>query len=518
MKNILLDNNVIIDFLSEGRSLLFSDSIKAIAKAKESASEVYISSSSLDNIAFILYREIHESFRKTMGRKQLNKLIGLTIQNLLKQVKIAKTPSYIEIDYEDIEDSQVIASAKAVDAVVITRDQGMLKKYPKMTVTPSDYLTQKDDETEQIHFLDLKSVNAPYFNGFEQAFDSVMNSGWYIQGTEAKAFEREFAEYCGVEHCIGVGNGLDALILIFRAYMEMGVLCEGDEVIVPANTYIASILAISENRLKPVLVEPDLATYNLDTDLAEKAITKRTRAILAVHLYGQLADIPALRTIADKHGLLLFEDSAQAHGVSLNGIRAGAWGDASGFSFYPGKNLGALGDGGAVTTNHEELAQTIRALGNYGSHKKYENLYQGINSRLDELQAALLRVKLPVLDAANAKRKEIADRYTEGLKDIPELILPVIPEWSSSVWHLYVVRSANRDKLLAFLQSKAVGAMVHYPIPPHLQVAYSEFGWKEGDFPIAELIHDQVFSLPLGPTMTNVQVGLVIQAIQDFYS
>jgi len=513
MKPVLLDNNVIIDVLSDVRTLMFSDSIKAFSKAQKATGEVYISSSSLDNVAFILYREMRYNLEDKLSHKQLKKLIAVTIRNLLEQIEIAKTPSYIEIDYEDIEDSQVIASAKAVGAVVLTRDQGMLEKYPDMTLTPSDYLAEESDEARHIPFLDLKAVNAPYFNGFEQVFDSVVNSGWYIQGTEVKAFEREFADYCGVEHCIGVANGLDALILIFRAYMEMGVLQEGDEVIVPANTYIASILAITENRLKPVLVEPDLATYNLDPKLVEDAITPRTKAILAVHLYGQLADMPALKAIADKHDLLLIEDSAQAHGASLNGIKAGAWGDASGFSFYPGKNLGALGDGGAVTTNNETLAQTIRALGNYGSHKKYENLYKGINSRLDELQAALLRVKLRGLDAEIEQRRAVAHQYLASITNT-DIILPNVVVPQAHVWHLFVVRCKERDKLQAYLSEQGVQTLIHYPIPPHQQKAYQE--WSGQTFQITERVHQEVLSLPMSPLLNANHVGKIVEVVNDF--
>ena len=359
-----------------------------------------------------------------------------------------------------------------------------------------------------IPFLDLKEVNKQYREDMIQAFTKVLDSGWYIQGSEVKAFEQEFADYCGVEHCIGVANGLDALILIFRAYMEMGVLQEGDEVIVPANTYIASILAITENRLKPVLVEPDLATYNLDPKLVEQAITPKTKAILAVHLYGQLADMPALKTIAEKHDLLLIEDSAQAHGASLHGVKAGAWGDASGFSFYPGKNLGALGDGGAVTTGNEELAQTIRALGNYGSHKKYENLYKGINSRLDEMQAALLRVKLCGLDAEIEQRRKVANAYLENIKH-PDILLPHVVDPQAHVWHLFVVRCKKRDALQSYLAEQGVQTLIHYPIPPHQQGAYQE--WDDQSFPITESIHKEVLSLPISAiqpikaTLTSVQ-------------
>jgi len=364
-----------------------------------------------------------------------------------------------------------------------------------------------------IPFLDLKAINAQYKDELTQAFERVLDSGWYIQGSEVKAFEQEFADYCGVEYCIGVANGLDALILIFRAYMEMGVLQEGDEVIVPANTYIASILAITENRLKPVLVEPDLASYNLDPKLAEEAITPKTKAILAVHLYGQLADMPALKIIADKHDLLLIEDSAQAHGASLNGVKAGAWGDASGFSFYPGKNLGALGDGGAVTTKHEELAQTIRALGSYGSHKKYENLYQGMNSRLDEMQAAFLRVKLRGLDAEIEQRRTVAKAYLAHIQH-QDIVLPQVKHEEAHVWHLFVVRCKHRDKLQGYLSEQGIQTLIHYPIPPHQQHAYSD--WNHDNYPVTEKIHQEVLSLPMNPVLSIVDVQKIVHDINNW--
>ena len=364
-----------------------------------------------------------------------------------------------------------------------------------------------------IPFLDLKEVNQQYRDEMIEAFTKVLDSGWYVQGEEVEAFEQEFADYCGVEHCIGVANGLDALILIFRAYMEMGVLQEGDEVIVPANTYIASILAITENRLKPVLVEPDLATYNLDPILVEQAITPKTKAILAVHLYGQLADMPALKAIAEKHDLLLVEDSAQAHGASLHGVKAGAWGDASGFSFYPGKNLGALGDGGAVTTNNTNLAQMIRALGNYGSHKKYENIYKGVNSRLDEMQAALLRVKLKNLDNEIAHRRKVAKAYLEGIKH-PDITLPNVKDEEAHVWHLFVVKCESRDDLQQHLSSFGIQTLIHYPIPPHQQQAYNE--WNKASFPITECIHQEVLSLPMSPVLLATDVQRVVKVINEW--
>lgn len=373
-----------------------------------------------------------------------------------------------------------------------------------------------------IPFLDLKAINAQYRDELIQACTRVVDSGWYIQGVEVKAFEQEFAEYCGTKHCIGVANGLDALILVLRAWKEMGKLKEGDEVIVSANTYIASILAITENRLTPVLVEPDPATYNISPENVRAAITERTKAIVAVHLYGQLADMPEIMSIANEHDLLVLEDSAQAHGAEINGIKAGNWGHASGFSFYPGKNLGALGDAGAVTTNDDELAQTIRALGNYGSHKKYENLYQGLNSRLDEMQAAMLCVKLKRLDEETLRRREIAAAYTAGIKN-PKIRLPdiqyeeVTVELSySHVWHLFVIRTQYRAALQQHLSGQVVQTLIHYPIPPHQQQAYKQ--WNDQSYPLTQAIHQQVLSLPISPAMTDEQVQAVISAINSFTS
>lgn len=366
-----------------------------------------------------------------------------------------------------------------------------------------------------IPFLDLKIVNAKYRSELVDAATRVIDSGWYVQGTEVKAFEQEFADYCGVKHCIGVANGLDALILTLRAWKELGKLKEGDEIIVPANTYIASILAITENRLVPVLVEPDLATYNLCPISTEAAITYKTRAILPVHLYGQMADMPAIMALAERHDLLVLEDSAQAHGASINGRKAGSWGDASGFSFYPGKNLGALGDAGAITTNDDELADMLRALGNYGSHKKYENMYQGINSRLDELQAALLRVKLRYLDSEITARRQIAAAYLDRIVSTT-LVLPIASHLSpltreDHVWHLFVVRSKKRELLKKYLYEGGVQTMIHYPIPPHKQNAFSSF--KNQKHPITEKIHNEVLSLPISAVVNEKDLNLIIDVI-----
>ncbi|MDR8015710.1 DegT/DnrJ/EryC1/StrS family aminotransferase [Ectopseudomonas guguanensis] len=369
-----------------------------------------------------------------------------------------------------------------------------------------------------IPFLDLKTISAQYRQDLIEAATRVIDSGWYIQGTELKAFESEFAAYCGTQHCIGVANGLDALTLTLRAWKELGKLKEGDEVIAPANTYIASILAITENRLTPVLVEPDPATYNISPAKIRAVITDKTKAIIAVHLYGQLADMPEIMSIADEHGLLVLEDSAQAHGAAINGRKAGNCGHASGFSFYPGKNLGALGDAGAVTTNDDELAQTIRALGNYGSHKKYENLYQGVNSRLDEMQAAMLRVKLKQLDAETERRKEIALAYAKGIQN-PIISQPISADntllaLEKHVFHLYVIRIVEREAAQAHLAKAGIQTLIHYPIPPHQQQAYKR--WNDQSYPLTEAIHQQVLSLPISPVMTDDQVNAVIAACNSF--
>ncbi len=323
----------------------------------------------------------------------------------------------------------------------------------------------------KIDFLDLFAINQRQHKELVSAFSRVLDSGWYIMGEELEQFEKEFAEYCGVKYCIGVANGLDALILVLRAWKELGYLEDGDEVLVPANTYIASILAITENKLVPVLVEPDIETYNINPALIENYITEKTKAILPVHLYGLLCNMPEISAIARKYNLLILEDCAQAHGAIRDGRKAGAWGDAAGFSFYPGKNLGALGDAGAVTTNNAELSSTIKALRNYGSHKKYENIYQGLNSRLDELQAALLRVKIHTLPEDTAIRQRIAEKYIREIKN-PAITLPVYEGQGAHVWHLFVVRIANREKFQSYLLEKGIKTLIHYPLPPHKQQAY----------------------------------------------
>jgi len=360
-----------------------------------------------------------------------------------------------------------------------------------------------------IPFLDLKSINGAHGRELTDAFARVLDSGRYILGKEVQAFEREFADYCGTQHAIGVSNGLDALHLILRAYG----IGDGNEVIVPSNTYIATWLAVTYAGSKPVPVEPKNSTYNIDPALIEAAITSKTRAIIAVHLYGQPADMDPIIEIADKHKLIVIEDAAQAHGATYKGHKAGGLGHAAGFSFYPGKNLGALGDAGAVTTNDTELAEKIRVLLNYGSRVKYKNEELGFNCRLDELQAAFLRVKLKHLDQETSRRKQIAAFYSEKLTG---LNLPSVPDNIDPVWHLYVIRSKRRDELQQWLTAAGIGTLVHYPVPPHLQPAYKTLKFKRGNFPVSELIHQEVLSLPLGPTLSDIDAETVVKACNAF--
>jgi dTDP-4-amino-4,6-dideoxygalactose transaminase len=364
-----------------------------------------------------------------------------------------------------------------------------------------------------IPFLDLKKINNKYTDAFDTALKDVLDSGWYILGKNVSAFENEFAEYCGTKHCIGVANGLDALILILEAYREIGLFTNGDEVLVPSNTYIASILAISRAGLTPVLVEPSIDDYLLDPELLESKISKRTKAILPVHLYGQICEMDSINTIAKKYNLKVIEDSAQSHGAVYKGKKSGNLADASGFSFYPGKNLGALGDAGAVTTNNDVLAEAIKAMRNYGSHIKYQNLYQGLNSRLDELQAAFLRSKLKGLDEENNRRKQIAADYLERINN-PKIKLPQCKDLHRHVWHLFVVSVADRKNFQEYLSIHNIQTVIHYPIPPHKQPAYSFL--NDFNYPISEKIHREVISIPISPVMSEDEVDFVIEKLNNF--
>ncbi len=365
----------------------------------------------------------------------------------------------------------------------------------------------------KVPFLSLQDVTNKYRVEINEAALRVINSGWYLQGEENNNFETNYANYIGTKYCVGCANGLDALIWIFRAYIELGVMKKGDEVIVPANTYIATILAITENDLVPVLVEPSIDTYQIDDNLIEEKITTKTKAICIVHLYGQCAYTDKIGELCKKYNLKLIEDNAQAHGCLFNDKKTGSIGDAAGHSFYPGKNLGALGDAGAVTTNDEALAKAIRSLANYGSQKKYVFQYTGRNSRLDEIQAAILDVKLKHLDEDVALRKSVAKKYIEGIKN-PKIVLPKIFDWNQHVFHLFPILCEQRDELQKYLTEKDIGTNIHYPIPPHKQECYKE--WNGISLPVTERIHNQELSLPMSPCLTDEQIQFVIDTLNRF--
>lgn len=364
-----------------------------------------------------------------------------------------------------------------------------------------------------IKFLDIQKITQRNAKEIHNAVSKVIDSGWYLLGEENNKLEKNFSEYIGTKHCINVANGLDALRLILKAYLELGVMKEGDEIIVPANTYIASILAVTDNKLIPVLVEPSILSYQIDDSKIEDAITSRTKGIMIVHLYGQCAYTEKINEICKKHNLKLIEDNAQAVGCLFNGQRTGSLGDAAGHSFYPGKNLGALGDAGAVTTNDNVLAETIRALANYGSKIKYVFDHQGLNSRMDEIQAAVLNIKLKYLDSDNNMRREIAKYYISNINN-SNIILPQVHDWNAHVFHLFIIRSNKRDKIIKYLLNNGIQALIHYPIPPHKQKAYSE--WNRIIFPITEKIHNDVISLPLSQVITAEEVNIVIDTVNSF--
>ena len=363
-----------------------------------------------------------------------------------------------------------------------------------------------------INYLSLQKITALHESEITTAVNQVLRSGWYLQGEHIALFEKNYAQYIGTKYCVTCGNGLDALCLIFRAYIELGLLKEGDEVIVPANTYIATILSITENHLTPILVEPDINTLEIDEKQIEQAITSRTRAIMLVHLYGRCAYMPFIGDICKRHNLLLLEDNAQAHGCHYGNKRTGSLGNAAAHSFYPGKNLGALGDAGAVTTDDEQLAQTIRSLANYGSARKYEFTFKGKNSRMDEIHAAVLNVKLPYLDKENQRRKQIAKAYLEGINN-PHITL-IKDNDRDNVYHIFPILCPSRDRLQQYLKDNGIETMIHYPIPPHQQEAYKE--WNEQHYPITEFIHQQELSLPCNPTMTDEEVYQIIDSINMY--
>lgn len=379
---------------------------------------------------------------------------------------------------------------------------------------------QKQPKTEtwskfkkMIPFLNFKDLNINYKTELIDALSDVIDSGHYILGKKVQSFEEKFSNDCGTKHTIGVGNGLDALTIIIRGYKELGIFKEGDEILVPANTYIASIIAITENRLRPVLIEPDIETYNINVELLEKHITERTKGIMTVHLYGRVSYSEKMKNVAEKYGLKIIEDASQSAGAEYKRRKAGNLGDACGISFYPSKNLGALGDAGAITTNDEALAEVVRSLRNYGSEKKYYNKRLGVNSRLDELQAAILEVKLKYLNKDNDIRISIAKKYLENIKNL-KIILPKSVEDRSHVWHLFVIRVDNRKRFMKYMYENGVDTMIHYPVPPHKQKAYRV--WNDKSYPITEKIHKEVVSLPLHPNLSEKDINIIIHACNSY--
>ncbi|MEA3642076.1 MAG: DegT/DnrJ/EryC1/StrS family aminotransferase [Lamprobacter sp.] len=508
MQNILLDINIILDCYDAERLKRFPSSKPAFDLATQSGSyRPFISSSSLDNLEFLKNSAFKQSYPEATAAER-HQLTIFFIKEILNQVALAKTPAYLEIDDDDIEDSLVIASARAIEAKVITRDSGMLDRDPEIAQTAESFIQSHQDRSPPIPFLDLGAAYEELRTEIDQAIDRILNSGWYILGPEVDAFEADYAAYCEAAHCVGVASGLDALHLALRA-LGVG---PGDEVIVPSNTYIATWLAVSHCGATPVPVEPDERTYNIDPSRIEAAITPHTKAILPVHLYGQPADLDPILEIARRHGLKVLEDAAQAHGARYKGRRIGGHGDAVAWSFYPGKNLGALGDGGAVTTNDPELADRLRVLRNYGSRAKYVNEVQGYNSRLDPLQAAILRVKLRHLNDWNARRRTIATAYLEALA-ATDLVLPHVADWADPVWHLFIVRHPRRDALQSALAAEEVGTLIHYPIPPHKQAAYANAGFADDAFALASRIANEVLSLPIGPQLMTHKADVVHKVV-----
>lgn len=503
MKNLyILDNDFLIDIFNEESKT--KESYLSILEYLIKNKIGYVSSSSITKLEYLINK--FHSEKKSIFRTLLNKL------------NIAKTPSYIVFDNKlaqlDLGNYLIELSAMALGAFVITSNKNFLKE-SDIAISPAEFFEMEEKEEKKINvpFLDLKQINFEKYAELEKAYDDTMRSGWFILGKQEEEFEREFAEYCGAKYCIGVGNGLDALVLILEGYKKLGILNKGDEVIVPANTYIATILAVSKADLAPVLVEPDIQSYNIDPSKIEEKITKKTKVILPVHLYGQCAAMEEISHIAKNYNLLLIDDCAQAQGAVYKGKRTGNLAHASGFSFYPGKNLGALGDAGAITTNNQELAETIKAIRNYGSHIKYQNLFKGVNSRLDELQAAFLREKLKTLNTENEKRREIAEYYLQNIKN-ESISLPKFVVRESHIWHVFIVRCSERDRLKEYLKEHNIGTVIHYPIPPHKQDAYSE--WNNLSFPITEKIHREVLSLPISPVMSVEQIKYVVEIINQF--
>ncbi len=502
MKNYILDLDLILDMILERAP--YCSVLDILQQCLLQNNRRFFVSSSLCAL-------IDQHLTQELSRCDQLETKGARLQQFFDKVECVHVGTHIQWTAPDLVKQLIYATCDELkESVILTRDSCFKQSYPQKVYTLNE-VQALEAENNQIAFLDLGHLHQNMSHTLTQSFQKIVHSGWYILGQAVTRFEQEFAEYCETSECIGVGNGLDALHLILRA-MHIGV---GDEVIVPANTFIATWLAVSYTGATPVPVEPHPQTYNIDVTQIEAVITEKTKAIIAVHLYGQPADLSPILELAQKYRLYVIEDAAQAHGALYRGQKVGSLADAAGFSFYPGKNLGALGDAGAVTTNNSALAQEIRRLRNYGSDIKYEHKLQGFNTRLDEIQAALLSVKLKQLPLWNQHRQEMAAYYQAHL-DAARFILPTVPEEMTPVWHLFVLRHSQREAVLNYLATEKIQTGIHYPIPPHLQGAYADRALPIGTFPLTEKIHQEVFSLPIGPHLTMHHIAHVTACLNQF--
>ena len=497
--NYLIDNNIIIDYFNEERAKKHPESIEVFDYALNQ-DNFFISSSSLDNIAYTLAKYMKDEHGYTL--KQRKFLANKVVEYLLKNFKIAKTPSYIEIDYEDIEDSQIIASAKAIDALVLTRDRNMLEKYPELSIHPSTLNFQPS--SLKIDFANLKKQYFLYQPQIEKELDKVLNNASYIMGDAVKAVEENLQKFTGAKHAITCSSGTDALLL---AMMALDIRPD-DEIITTPFTFIATAETIAFLGAKPVFVDIDEKTYNIDATKIEEKITDKTKAIMPVSLYGQPADVDAIQKIADKHHLKVIIDGAQSFGATYKGKAEVHYADIYTTSFFPAKPLGCFGDGGAVFTNSDELAEKMRMLRVHGQNKRYHHKYIGMGGRMDTIQCAIVDVKLKYYPEALKLRQEIAQKYTQTLKD-KDLILPYVDEKATSAWAQYSIRVKNRDELQTKLKGQGIPTAVHYPMPLHLQECFEYLGYKKGDFPIAEKVSEEILSLPMNPYLTDKEIQYI---------
>ena len=505
--NYLLDINIILDYFNDKRREKFQSSIEAFNYCYKNSENIFVSSSSLDNIAFLKIKELKEE--KGYSTKKSKELVAEVIKFLLGNFKIAKTPSYIDIDFEDIEDSQVIASAKAINAKVITRDKGMLKKYSNISITPKDFLETIDNK-KSIDFANLKKQYFLYQPELEEEIDKVLNNTSYIMGSAVKDLEENLQTFTNAKHAITCSSGTDALLL---AMMALDIKPD-DEIITTPFTFIATAETIAFLGAKPVFVDIDEKTYNIDTSKIVAKITEKTKAIMPVSLYGQPADMEAIQAIANKHNLKVIVDGAQSFGSTFNGKTDSNLGDISTTSFFPAKPLGCFGDGGAVFTNDDELASKMKSLRVHGQSKRYHHQYIGMGGRMDTIQCAIVNVKLKYYKQDLALRQDVASKYTQALKD-KDLVLPFVDKRATSAFAQYSIRVKNRDDVQAKLKEHQIPTAVHYPMPLHLQECFAYLGYKEGDFPISELVSEEIMSLPMNPYVGDDEISYIEKIISN---